>query len=106
MTRNLYILAIAAALSGCAASRPERPIAVQPTYFDGPTASLAFTPPVSIDQPAAELWRDERQPAAFVGFDEVITTFYYLRTDDRSGDDGFNWLSRRAISERVGVSYR
>lgn len=106
MNRNLFILTIAGLLAGCAGSKPQRPDAIGPVYLDAPAASLAFTPPIALDQPPLELARDLRQPAAFVGFDELTTTSFHIRTDDRFGDDGFDWLTRRAVSDRVGISYR
>jgi hypothetical protein len=69
---------------------------------------LVFDPPVISGERPLELARDVRQPSAFVGFDEVTTTHFYLRTDDRQfmTDWEGNRYERRAISEKFGVRYR
>jgi hypothetical protein len=78
-------------------------------------AALVFDPPASEGLPEDALAREDRQPQAFVGYQEEIAEFFYLRWDDRQsnwghghhgdggGDDHFE---RRAVSERVGVMFR
>jgi len=103
-------------LAGCASrGKTSPPVALQPEverenyWYEARTASaLAFPPPVVVDAVTPDLSRAGRGEAAYVGFDEVITTHFYLRHDDRqviqgSGPDRYE---RRAISERTGVSYR
>ena len=53
-----------------------------------------------------ELSRDGRAADAFVGYETQTATYSYLRTDDRQTDDGSNRYERRAVSTKVGVSYR
>ena len=90
---------------GCAASSSKLP-AVTMGYRDAPASGLVFASPATLGQPSVFLPREERAPALFMGFDDLTTTFYYLRTDDRGGADGVDRVWRRAISERVGISYR
>jgi hypothetical protein len=98
-------------VAGCASNQPQ-PVAKAPVpvYDDAVAASLVFDPPVVSDEPRFEVSRDGRAPAAFAGFEDVITTFYYLRQDDYQQGFGrcrFNdHFEREAITERVGVSYR
>ena len=78
-------------------------------WYEARTASaLAFPPPVVADAATPNLSRAGRGEAAYVGFDEVITTHFYLRHDDRQviQGSGPERYERRAISERTGVSYR
>src|SRR4051812_42267886 len=75
-------------------------------YGENASASLAFSPPIAQDQAPIMLPRDQRQPGAFVGFDDITTSYFYLRTDDRMTNDGTDPFLRRAIVEKVGVSYR
>jgi hypothetical protein len=105
--RCLGILA-AACLAGCAASKPAgTALAPQrPAYSDSPAASLAFAPPPSQSEPSVFLPRDVRQPSAFVGFEDVTATFFYIRSDDRQPFGSGNCPIRESIVERVGVSYR
>jgi hypothetical protein len=101
-------LVIVGLMVGCGCAAPKAPPAVsaKPTYVDVSAASLAFSPPVALNEAPVFLSREARQPGAFVGFDELTATFSYVRTDDRQDADGTTWVMRRAISERVGVSYR
>jgi hypothetical protein len=69
-------------------------------------AALVFDPPILQNQPPLELSRESRQAGAFVGYEQLTTTFFYLRTDDRFRTDGTDRFERRAISERVGMSFR
>ena len=90
---------------GCAKSPP--PTGVH-RYGDAAASSLAFDPPVIADEPRVELSRADRGPSAFVGFEEIITTHFYLRTDDQQRwfDRDGGQYHRRAISETFGTRYR
>lgn len=94
--------------AGCAA-RPQ-PQAAPPTVLsDEPehvVTALIFTPPILQGEPPLDLARDVRQPSAFVAFEEMTSTFFYLRIDDRQTTDHTDRYVRRAIIEKHGVSYR
>ncbi|MFI5381331.1 MAG: hypothetical protein ACHRHE_18695 [Tepidisphaerales bacterium] len=92
-------------MAGCA-SRPAQPGAVGPAYIDRPSSALVFDPPVMQGQPAVFLARDDRQPGAFVGYEDLSATYFFIQTDDRPGDTNEGWMYRRAITTRMGVSYR
>lgn len=116
------VIILGGMLSGCAAAPPSRVTADQhdlpnPQVVDGEryasatAGTLAFDPPVIAGQPALDLSRENRGPAAFAGFDSGATTFYDIYTDDRQmsdwSRDGYNDnFYRRAISEKVGVNFR
>ncbi|HEY7115986.1 MAG TPA: hypothetical protein VH475_05350 [Tepidisphaeraceae bacterium] len=82
-------------------------------YDNAVAASLVYAPPVTATASYSDFSREGRAPAAYAGFDDVITTYYYLWQDDRQG--GWGWgcrgrgrdcFVRDAITVRTGVSYR
>ena len=115
------ILAVSALLliGGCA-SQPQP--STQPSVADqGPPASaiaqdssdeavaaaLVFDPALIIGEPPVMLAREDRQPGAFVGYQEQTVTSFYIRIDDRqTGNRHNDRYERRAIIEQVGATYR
>lgn len=125
MRRALLLLLAYAALPGCMTAPGSAPSTSTSPRADREAASeyegeavpaaasaLVFRPPLAPDDLDAALARAGRDPSAFVGYDELITEYYYVRTDDRQasgfGPFGFNGdrHERRAVSEKVGVRYR
>ena len=107
--RVLMIAGIAlAGVAGCA-HRPKEPVtpaAGKPIYEDAPSASLVFSAPVTQGEPPVMLAREPREPAVFLGYDELSITSYYIRTDDRQSDDYTDRHYRRAVIQKSGISYR
>jgi hypothetical protein len=114
---RLGVYLFTAVLVGGCASRPAPPpvagSAPALVYDDAVAAALVFDPPVVINAPPTDFSREGRGAAAFAGFDDVVTTFYYLSIDDRQGGYGkdgrgrsLDRFERQAVTERVGVSYR
>ena len=100
---------IAILLGGCAAQKhPAQtpPQAPARTYQPAASGSLVFDPPVTLGEPPVELSRDGRAPDAFVGYESQTATYTYLRLDDRQTNDSSSRYERRAISTKVGVTYR
>ena len=114
--RCLAVITAAMLLAGCAGrAKPSARVAASPEverenyWYEARTASaLAFDPPVVANAVTPDLARDGRETSAYVGFDQVITTHFYLRNDDRQVIQGYgsDRYERRAISERFGVSHR
>ena len=98
-----------ASASSRTASAP-LPVAQQASAYDGAiAASLVYTPPIAAYGEQGDFSREGRAPAAYAGFDDVITTHYYLFQDDRQqkwGGLNRDRFERQAITTRVGVSYR
>ena len=46
-------------------------------------AALVFDPALIIGEPPVMLAREDRQPGAFVGYQEQTVTSFYIRIDDR-----------------------
>ena len=122
MNRSRLLLAVLLGLStsvlGChsherASTRKDEPIkpaGLNTEEYEAVTASaLVFDPPTAEYSVAMVPSRESRERTAFVGYDSVISTYFYLRIDDRdrffdpSGDGRYE---RRAISEKFGVSQR
>lgn len=96
-----------APLDGPKQESTTRPAALH--YQPSAAGSLVFDPPVTLGAPALDLSREYRNPDAFVAYDAGFITYTYVRTEDRQMGDGSNRYDRydrRAISTKVGVSYR
>lgn len=114
--RCLALVVAGMLLTGCASraktserveARPE-PERINYWYEANNASALAFAPPIVASAVTPNLARAGRETAAYVGFDSVITTHFYLRSDDRQiiyGEDSGRY-ERRAVSERFGVSHR
>jgi hypothetical protein len=105
MMRSCCPIILVLIVGGCASKQQGR-LSAQQGYDDASTASLVFTPPVALDDEPLELARDDRTPRAFVGYDEVSTSYFHIWTDDRQTNDGTDRYVRRSRIEKVGVSYR
>jgi len=112
MRAGVTIIALLALSAGCASHRPESSRLerqeAELRYADAsPAGALSFDPPIAQGNPRLNLSRTPRQPSAFVGFDQTVTTFFYVRSDDRQTENHNNdRFERRAISEQFGTSYR
>jgi hypothetical protein len=116
MRRELCILAVIC-LAGCQA-HTHKPattrVALQPApptvQFDDdaePAAALVFAPPVVAPGGDLDLSRDPREPSAFLGYEDLIKEYIYVRTDDRwTGDGKGDRYERDAISEKIGTLTR
>ena len=69
-------------------------------------SALVFDPPVAAGLPPLELARQERERSAFVSYDDVQTTYFFLRLDDRQKITNDGRSERRVISETFGISRR
>src|ERR1051325_2321672 len=95
-----------ALLGGCANRSMPQTLHSAHLYTDSASSSLAFSPPIAQNEPPVLLPREQRQPGVFVGFEDVSASYFYIRTDDRMTSDGTDHYVRRAIIEKIGVSYR
>src|SRR5437763_16303786 len=96
MYRIGMILALSA-LVGCAAKPQAAKRACSPVSDtelkneDAIAASaLVFDPPIASSEAPLDLARDVRERTAFVGYDQLTTTFFYLRNDDNQRFDNFH----------------
>jgi hypothetical protein len=111
MRKALIIAALAGVAGGCASTKTEPKASVDNalvTYHPASAGALAFDPPVA-SETELNLSRQNLAPEAFLGFEAVTASYYYLRVDDRQyfdQNDRDGAFQRRATSYRVGASYR
>ncbi len=105
MHRRLLIAGLVL-VSGCASSSAPPQTSTRPAYVDKPSSALVFDLPVQEGRPGVFLARDDRQPGAFAGYEDLSATFFFIQSDDRPGDINEGWLYRRAVITRTGTSYR
>ncbi len=93
-------------MTGCASQQPAMQtvtIAQQPQYA---CAAMAFDAPITLDQPAIDVSRADRGPAAFVGFEDINTSYYDVVNDDRQSTDRSDRFIRESVTERIGTTRR
>ena len=110
MRSGTLILVMICGVAGCASKPVAQAPEPAPSQFDDAvTASLVFEPPVVASEPPLEISRQGRGPAAHAGFEEIVSTYYYLWVDDRQLDyngRSHDRFERRAVTTRVGVTHR
>jgi len=50
--------------------------------------------------------RELREPGVFLGYEDLTATYFYIRSDDWQVGTNDGRTFRRAVAERVGVTYR
>ena len=93
-------------VAGCAEQQQPKPLLQRDAYPESAISALVFDPPVIAGEPPVELSRDDRRPAAFIGYEDTTATYYDVHTYDRQSTDGDNFFERSSIMDKVGVSYR
>src|SRR5687768_14109384 len=105
MMRICCVLVLVFMTIGCANKHPGESRRAQ-RYEDISASSLVFTPPIAMGEEPLELARDDRTPRAFVGYDEVSTSYFQIWTEDRQRNAGPDGKVGGPPIERVGVGYR
>jgi hypothetical protein len=95
----------AALLWGCAAAPQPAPPVVS-TAVSKASSALAFDPPITQTEPDLDLARNTHGQAAFAGFEDTTTTYFYVRTDDRQTQDSTQRFEREGYSAKVGAIRR
>jgi hypothetical protein len=110
--RRLLLILSGLLLAGCAAQTPPaQPAPVSLAQFTSASAdspALSFDPPVKPPYPLLGLDRASRERAAFFGFVDPTTEFYFISTyDDQGGcypwGDGYD---RLAVTAQAGTVTR
>jgi hypothetical protein len=115
--RQLILLTLAATIVGCASQPAPQPAPIAQShdlYNNAVAAALVYGPPISTDAARIDLSREGRGQAAYWGYEDVTTTYYYLWQDDYQRSYGGHGrhsgqndrFEREAITQRAGVSYR
>lgn len=111
MKRTTIIL-LALLGGGCAATHPmsvkqQEPAAPLATYQASPASALCFASPVTPSSALPGLDRADREPSAFLGYDQTVTESYFIFTDDDQFDFcGLGSFQRQAIYAKSGVRIR
>lgn len=95
-------------LTGCAVNRPEANSSDADLgphqYVDAAASALAFDAPVAAAYPLPGLDRSDREPGAFLGYDESSTEYYSIgMIDNQSNDLDCDYYNRWSYTERVGT---
>ncbi len=69
-------------------------------------AALVFDAPITLYQPYVDISRDDRGPAALVGYDEGATSTYDIISDNRLTTDRSNLYLRESVTEQTGAVHR
>src|SRR3954452_16105543 len=104
--RITWAILAAALLGGCATQHPAPVPAPLNTTSTTGSAALAFDPPLTLYQARLDLSRSTRGNAAFAGFEDTTTTYYFVRTDDRQASDGTERFQRDGYSAKLGAIRR
>src|SRR4051794_20587087 len=74
---------------------------------DEAAAALVFDTPLTIGEPPTALAREDRQPGAFVGYQEQTITSFWIQIDVRqTGSPNCDRYERRAFIVQTGTTYR
>jgi hypothetical protein len=106
--RRVLATITAVMLAGCAApaQKASEPVAVPLTSSSSASSALAFDPPVTQFEPTPDLSRSTHGTAAFAGFEDTTTTYFYVRTDDRQTQDDTGRFEREGYLSKVGAIRR
>ncbi len=69
-------------------------------------AALVFDAPITLSAPPVEIARDDRGPAAFVGYEEATTSYYSISNDNRQSNDYSDGFVREAVTVQNGAIHR
>jgi len=107
--RRAALILVLAGLAGCSSeSKPAtQPVAIlEHSYEPSQATALAFDPPVAMADAPLDLARASREPGAFLGYDDPIRSFLFIRTDDDWNDNGTGRYDRRATVGKISSSTR
>ena len=97
-------------LTGCAAGAPRQSAktsALPKDYEPSEASALAFDAPVTPPYPLLGLAREPREMAAFAGFQDSVTEFFAVSTDDYQSSDPWNdSYTRESVSVKIGTRTR
>jgi len=113
--KQTTIILLALLGSGCAATHPvatkQQPVApvadCRPSPAAAPASALCFASAVAPSFPLPGLDRTDREPSAFLGYDQTVTESYFILTDDEQFNfSGLGSYDRQAIYAKSGVRTR
>jgi hypothetical protein len=97
-------------LTGCAASTSRetgKTAALTKDYESSEASALAFDTRVAPPYPLLGLAREPREMGAFAGFQDSVTEYFVVATDDNQSSEPWNdSYNRESISVKVGTRTR
>jgi hypothetical protein len=103
--RVRWLIISAGLLAGCA-SKPATTTYQTQSNLETSSSALVFDPPIAMNEPAIDLTRSTHGEAAYAGYEDTTTTFFYIHTDDRQTTDSTDRFVREGYSEKVGATRR
>ncbi len=103
--RVRWLIISTALLAGCA-SKPVSTAYQTQANLDNSSSALVFDPPIAMNEPAIDLSRSTHGEAAYAGYEDTTTTYFYIHTDDRQTTDSSDRFVREGYSEKVGATRR
>jgi len=100
------LTAVGCSIHRAPTSQPSHQAIAPPCFENARVAALVFDPPVSVGDPPLDLSRTPRERSAFVSYDEVFSTYFYVRMDDRQILSNSGNSQRRVVTETFGVTRR
>ncbi len=100
------LLIIALSAAGCASPAPSGLPPVEHAYADSPASSLVFEPPIAFNEPRIDLGREDRQPSVFMGYEDSLPTWFYVRVSEYQSTFGPDHYHRWTSWGKASVGYR
>jgi len=105
--RRVLLLISVLAVAGCQSQKPAaRHVESEEPFDSAQAAALVFDPSLANDTYLPDLSRDPRERSAFLGYEDLTTTFSCLRVEDRATTDHSDRYERTAITERTSLRTR
>jgi hypothetical protein len=106
--KRIALILVTLLAAGCAVNKPA--VTVEPAHADyqpAAASALVFASPVTPSAPLLGLDRADREPSAFLGYEDSIVESYFIYTDDAQNDcPFFNSYDREAVYAKVGTLTR
>lgn len=93
--------------AGCAsAPKPGASATSAPDYVEATAAALAVDPPLTANQPHPELARAQREPAAYLGYQDSTVEAYTTYTDNLESSPFGDAYARESVTVKSNTRYR
>lgn len=77
-----------------------------PDYAEATAAALAVDPPLTANQPHPEFARAQREPAAFLGYQDSTVEAYTTYTDNLESSPFGDAYARESVTVKSNTRYR
>jgi hypothetical protein len=107
IVRNAIFILAGVLLVGCA-SQPAvmQSSNITPPQITGGSTALAFDAPITLGEPSIDISRDDRGPAAFLGFVDESVSSYDVFSFNRQASDRSDRFFQDSFTEKTGTIRR